>query len=657
MTPRPPRRTRGIPAKQRIVAGFGVLLAMLVALTGAQLVLGNELQDRNTALAGQVSADRDANRAVLQFMTDAETAVRGFQLTGDTAFLGPYDSGRSGAADALDRLTASSTDTEVRRLLADERAAAEQWLYSYAIPIVNAGRADADAARLARGAARFDRLRTANADVDAAIDTQQLAVAEAAVHDTAHLDLIFAGLALLLLLAGLALAAAHRRHVLAPLDEVRRTLCRLRDGDLSARAVPAGPAEARVVAETLNDLAAQTERLVAADQARNAGADLREAVAAEMLVPRPPGETSRHVTTLLAEAFGASTAYGRVTIRHHDEFQNSWPDDAPPLPDEAVAAIRAAGPGTVFEPPGVPGALAVAISGDTGCPPGLICLVRPERPVWTEEERRVLEVVGRDVDHEVRRRRLEQRQTRLINELRVLDEQKKTFVSTVTHELRTPLTSILGYTEMLADGDSGELAPAQRRGIDAILRNAHRLEATVADLLVLDRSDRPVGVAATPVDLAALATSLHADLGAATRAKDLDSRLDAGPAWVRGVGPQLERALRNLLDNAIKFTPAGGSLEFRLAADESRVVVTVSDTGIGIPADDVPGLFTPFHRAANAMDQAVQGSGLGLAIVHTIVTEHGGTVAAHSELGRGSTFTMTLPAIPGSAGRTRSGPG
>ena len=87
----------------------------------------------------------------------------------------------------------------------------------------------------------------------------------------------------------------------------------------------------------------------------------------------------------------------------------------------------------------------------------------------------------------------------------------------------------------------------------------------------------------------------------------------------------------------------------RLGPHDSSAVLVVTDTGIGIPAVDVPGLFTPFHRATNAMDQAVQGSGLGLAIVHNIVTEHGGTVRASSVVDEGSTFTVTLPVVPGPA--------
>jgi signal transduction histidine kinase len=148
------------------------------------------------------------------------------------------------------------------------------------------------------------------------------------------------------------------------------------------------------------------------------------------------------------------------------------------------------------------------------------------------------------------------------------------------------------------------------------------------------------------VDLAGPAAAAADALAGAARAKDIAVTATlAGPAWVYGDAGQLERVLRNLLDNAIKFTGQGGRIDFRVEVAHGRAVVAVTDTGIGIPADDLPGLGTPFHRATNAMNQAVQGSGLGLAIVHNIVGEHGGTVTAESRVGRGSTFTMTLPAV------------
>jgi len=299
----------------------------------------------------------------------------------------------------------------------------------------------------------------------------------------------------------------------------------------------------------------------------------------------------------------------------------------------------------VLSVPNEPGGIAVPLAGDHECPPGLICLVRRNSPGWTPEERRLLAALGREIDHAARRQRLHLRQARLISQLRVLDERKDAFVSTVTHELRTPLTSILGYTEMLADGDGGELSPPQRRGVTAILRNAERLRDTVANLLLLDRAASRVSSTVAPVELAAVAAAVAAETTPVARAKSLTMSMDVAPVRVSGDARQLERALRNLVENAIKFTAGGGRVTCRVGryGDQARLVV--SDSGIGIPADDLPGLFTPFHRAANAMDQAVQGSGLGLAIVHNIVSEHGGTVTVRSVLGEGSTVTVMLPVL------------
>ncbi|MGK5681843.1 sensor histidine kinase [Actinoplanes sp. URMC 104] len=634
--------------KYRVAGGFAILLLLFLALIVAHFVVTERQRLRHEAHVQRVEFVRDTNRAVLQHLTDAETGVRGFQLTGETAFLEPWISGRAGAFGALQRLDADPLDAGTARLVTVERQAADRWLYGYAIPIVNAGVADADAARAARGKDLFDHIRTANADVLAAVEDYEQRVGRRERTGAQLAALLFAGLAALVVAAGAGLAMLHQRHLLLPLEHLRLTLRRLADGDLSARAVPAGPGELRAVAGTLNDLAAETERLITAEQARVARAELRQAVTALLQEENSdPAAVGRRFTGMLATTLDADAAYSRITIRAGEPIEAHWPEHAPPLDPAIAEQARSCAPGSSLEPAGAPGALVIPLSGDAGCAPGLICLLRPARPEWSPEERRLLIGLGREIDHAARQERLRLRQERLINELRMLDEQKDVFVATVTHELRTPLTSILGYSEMLVedDGHAAGLSPVQRRGIEAIRRNAHRLRDTVADLLLLDGGGERTGAEAVPVDLARLAGEAHAALRTAALAKDLVYELVTEPAWVRGDAVQLERAVHNLLDNAIKFTRPGGRLECRLTATGDRAVVTVTDTGIGIPADDLPGLFTPFHRAANAMDQAVQGNGLGLAIVRTIVNDHGGTVTARSELGRGSTFTMTLPLI------------
>lgn len=628
--------------RQRAIGGFSLLLLLFLSLVFLQLVVGDRLRDEHTVRADRINRAREANRAAMQFMTDAETGVRGFQLTGSRKFLEPYESGRVGAFSAL-ATVAQDQDSEVRRLQSEQRQAASQWLYAYAIPIVNAGTADADVALADRGKDLFDRVRTANADVDAAIATEQDATAAADRQQERLAQLLFAGLATLILATGLGVAVLHQRQLLRPVEHLRRTLRKLTAGDLSARAEVHGPAEIRGLITTVNGLADQTERLIGAEQARAARGELRHAVAAEVRSDRDWQEIATRIAAHLAGTFGAGVAHSRATVQRGSVLEVALPAGTDPLDEELVQRIQSGAPGEVTVLPELPGAIAVPLAGDTECPPGLICLVRPSAPVWSDGERRLLAAAAREIEHGLTQERLRLRQLRLINELRILDEQKDVFVSTVTHELRTPLTSILGYTEMLADD---ELSPAQTRNVDVILRNANRLQATITDLLLLDRSNDRTGSEPAPVDVAALAGGLHADLGPAARAKDLSATLSAStePAWVRGDAAHLERALRNLMENAIKFTPAGGRVGWTIAALDDNVVVTVTDTGIGIPADDVPGLFTPFHRAANAMHLAVQGNGLGLAIVRTIVTEHGGSVAARSELDRGSSFTVTLPA-------------
>jgi two-component system phosphate regulon sensor histidine kinase PhoR len=631
--------------KRRVAGGFALLCALFLALVVLQLVIGGRLRAGHEQRVDRLLQLLEDNHHVLQSMTDAETGVRGFQLTGDQAFLQPYESGRREAFAALDRMDAGATSLVVEGLIRDERATATRWLDGYGIPIVAAGVADTDPGLAADGKRLFDGIRAANDVVNRELDAERAVVVRAERRDTRVVELSFGVLAALVLLTGIGIAGMHQRHLLRPLEHIRLTLRRLADGDHSARARSAGPAEMRAVIGTLNELAAETERLITAERARGLLGELRQRVAAELRRGQDFGEKGRRVAQIMVEALHGDAAYGRVTTSRGAGLAVCWPPDAPALGAELIRHIRSGEPGAVHE---LEAGLAVALDGDDDCPPGLVLVTRSSGAVWTEAERVLLAALCREIDHAVRQERLRQRQARLIGELRLLDEQKDVFVSTVTHELRTPLTSILGYTEMLTDGDAEGLSPVQSRSLAAILRNALRLQATVADLLLLDPADERIGAGPAPVDLAAMLAGVHDAAAAAARAKNVAGVLDAAPVWVLGDGPRLETAFRKLVDNAIKFTPAGGRFELRLSADGERATLTVTDTGMGIPADDLPGLFTPFHRAANAMDQAVQGPGLGLAIVRDIVTGHGGTVGARSEVGRGSVFTVTLPVLSAS---------
>jgi two-component system phosphate regulon sensor histidine kinase PhoR len=525
-----------VSVKARVDAGVVVVLVLFIAVVVTQFLVGDSLQTRHERRVARVEAARDANTAILQHMTDAETGVRGFQLTGDQSFLKPYEQGRIGAFTALDEVAARTTEPGTRRLLTAERAAAVQWLYAFAYPVVNAGVADPGYAGTARARKLFDEIRTANAAVDAALLADQRRIAAADRRAARLAQTLFALLAIASLVVTLLLASVARRQLLAPLEHIRMTLQRLAAGELSARAVPAGPGEMRAVAGTLNRLAAETERLLAEDAARVARTELRQAVAAALREGDNPVAVARRVAELIGRALGADAVHSKIFLGAAGGIDVCWPEGAPSISPRTVRDVLAGEAGKVLVVPHVQGGVAVPMGGDADCPPGLVYVVRHEWPDWTADERRLLATVAREIDHAVRQQRLHHRQARLITELRVLDERKDAFVATVTHELRTPLTSIMGYTEMLSDGDGGALSPLQQRGVTAILRNAHRLHETVADLLRLDRANNTVGATAERVDLAEVTATLHAEF------EPRAPRPPAHPDRHGGAGPGRRRA-------------------------------------------------------------------------------------------------------------------
>ena len=156
-----------------------------------------------------------------------------------------------------------------------------------------------------------------------------------------------------------------------------------------------------------------------------------------------------------------------------------------------------------------------------------------------------------------------------------------------------------------------------------------------------------------PVDLAEIVAAAAAALQPAAAAKGLALQCDrAGQGLVVSGDPgQLDRLLMNLLSNAVKFTPEGGRIEVGAAAEGGQAVLTVADSGIGIPERDQKELFSRFFRASNAVDRSIPGTGLGLAIVRTIVDNHGGALTVTSQEGKGTTVTARLPLLPPGAPR------
>ncbi len=242
---------------------------------------------------------------------------------------------------------------------------------------------------------------------------------------------------------------------------------------------------------------------------------------------------------------------------------------------------------------------------------------------------------------------------RLVDELKALEQKRSTFLATVSHELRTPLTSIAGYTETLADAEAGPLTPKQQQMLDAISRNTARLRNLIEDLLTLSEIESGAfRTAMHPLKLADIVTlALTAFKPTATAAGlTLASTFLSHDVVVNGDPGQLDRLLTNLLSNAVKFTPRGGHVEVTADACDGAVLMTITDTGIGIPQGEEPLVLAPFFRATNAVKQAIPGTGLGLAIANTIVANHGGGMTIESREGHGTTITVRIPQLPASLG-------
>ena len=229
---------------------------------------------------------------------------------------------------------------------------------------------------------------------------------------------------------------------------------------------------------------------------------------------------------------------------------------------------------------------------------------------------------------------------------RRMDRVKDEFIATASHELRTPLTSILGYLEALREGDAGELTPEQERFLDVIARNGERLRHLVDDLLDVARADAgQLALAMGEVDLSEVVAEACQAARPVAAERGIALRVDApAGAAVTGDRTRLGQVVDNLVSNALKFTPSGGTVAVTVARSGGEVVCEVSDTGVGIPAAEQERLFERFYRGSRAATDAVQGSGLGLAIAKMIVEGHGGGIALASEEGVGTRVRVTLPA-------------
>ena len=243
-------------------------------------------------------------------------------------------------------------------------------------------------------------------------------------------------------------------------------------------------------------------------------------------------------------------------------------------------------------------------------------------------------------------RELAQALNSMSEKLAALDRMKADFFASMSHELRTPLTSIKEGTGLLLDGIGGPISDKQRRLLDILAEESQRLIKLVSSLL--DLSKMEAGMMSYDFELGTVEPLIEraiAEIMPLVEAKQIkiESRFVTPLPAVRIDPERLLQVLRNLLGNAVKFTPQGGAVSVSAERSSDGLKIAVKDSGMGIPAENLQSIFEKFNQGNQLNGQARHGTGLGLAIAKSIISSHGGSVWAESQLGQGSTFIFVLP--------------
>lgn len=264
--------------------------------------------------------------------------------------------------------------------------------------------------------------------------------------------------------------------------------------------------------------------------------------------------------------------------------------------------------------------------------------------------RSALEAANRNLERRVQERTAELQEA--LERLSELSQMKANFIANVSHELRTPLTHIIGYLELLVTESLGPITDEQKHALQISQDSADKLGDIIEDLIMFSLASRgEMSMKQEAVDIARLVNL--AVKAAAPKAQErgvsIHATADAGVPRVQADPQKIAWALNQLLDNGIKFTPSGGRVVANVQIETSNLVmVTISDTGIGIPADRLTEIFEPFHQLDGSSTRRYSGTGLGLSLVRQIIEAHGSLLDVQSIEGRGTIFRFPLLAVPDS---------
>lgn len=227
-----------------------------------------------------------------------------------------------------------------------------------------------------------------------------------------------------------------------------------------------------------------------------------------------------------------------------------------------------------------------------------------------------------------------------------LSKMKNGFIDLASHQLRTPLTAIMTYSHMLHDGMRGEMTAGQKELSTTIIRASERMNRLINDLLTITRVQNTDALTEqADISLSELFTSINSEVKnrVAEKSLNIDYVIPKTADSVYNNAAALREIFSNLLVNAIQYTPPGGRIEVIAKSSGNNVIIAISDTGIGIPADYLSNIFKQFSRAANATVIHPEGTGLGLYVIKVLLDKIGGKITCKSIEKKGTTFTVTVP--------------
>jgi len=606
----------------RILIAGGVVVCFLVAELVVVVLGFSGVKDRTAA---EQRAEQSATAAlkIEQLVVDLQTGSRGYVISHDERFLRPWRAAQRALPGQADVLATVHPGPYAREVNSRWRSYLDEW----SIPLVRLAKVSPDAARASVSTGVGDRLVTEiRGLIDPFVRRENLEATRenARVRDAQDASVIVgaAGIGVTMLLLA-AIIGYFLRAAVVPVRRIAAATERMAAGDVGVEVPERGAGEVGQLAAAFN----QMSRSLTRQQRDLAGQNVDLERLANVL---------RAVLDSTVDGILLSDAEGNIQLANRT----------------VVALTRDLGmryEGTVVER-----LLSVAdrMRDPARYRAAMERLRSTEDTTFDEFQD---DVTGRVFQgftspvHDDRGGFLGRIWTlREVTRERELDRLKDDFVATVSHELRTPLTSMMGFLEMIREGEAGELTDEQKRFLAIVYRSSERLQRLVGDLLFvarLDASGLQLQFGDVRLDEVARECIESSSALARSREVELESDVQTVPElW--GDRERLGQLVSNLVSNALKFTPAGGRVLVRTFVDSSTAVLEVADTGIGIPEAEQDRLFQRFFRSSTATEQAIPGTGLGLVISKAIVEGHGGSIGVTSTPGEGTCFRVEFPLEP-----------